>query len=216
MYNRIQNLFIIDNLNKQQNIQTGDLLLFDYYGSGFSGLFSWLIKYFTNSNYTHVGMIVVDPQFTNPPLKGIYLWESGYNNHKDPEDNKCKLGVQLTPIDIVIEEYKYNSHIYYRKLISPKNTFTYERLKKIHSAVHNKSYDLNPFDWLNALFFYDNKPQKENRFWCSALVGYIYTKLNILNPLTDWSILRPSDFSSDKQNLDLLSTSYLEKQIQLL
>ena len=40
----------------------------------------------------------------------------------------------------------------------------------------------------------DAKPQKTDRFWCSALVGYIYTKCGLLDEKTDWSILRPSDF----------------------
>lgn len=216
MYNKINNLFIIENFHKKHNIQTGDILLFDYHDKSISGWFSWLIRFFTNSNYTHIGILVVNPEFTNPPLKGLYLWESGYNNHKDPEDNKVKLGVQLTPIEIVLQEYQSNSKIYYRKLNCPKNTFNNQKLKKIHSVVHNKTYDLNPFDWISAIFSYDPFPKKENRFWCSALVGYIYTKLNILNPTTDWSILKPCDFSSDKQNLNLLNTSSLDKQIQLL
>jgi hypothetical protein len=144
MYNNINNLFILENIHKQHNIQTGDLLLFDYYGSGFSGFFSWLIRYFTDSDYTHIGMIVVDPDFTDPPLKGIYLWESGFNNHPhpDPEDNEKKIGVQLTPIHIVLSQYQNNSKIFYRKLNSPKNTFNFEILRRIHSIVHNKSYDL--------------------------------------------------------------------------
>jgi hypothetical protein len=216
MYDNIRNLHIIENLHKNENIQTGDLLLFDYYGYGISGWFSWLIKYFTNSNYTHIGMIVIDPEFTNPPLKGVYLWESGYNQHLDPEDHKCKFGVQLTPIQTVLNEYENKGKIFYRKLNCPNNTFNYEKLRRIHTIVHNKKYDTNPYDWFTTLLYYDTNPQKEDRFWCSALVGYIYTKLNILIPTTDWSILRPCDFSSDKENLNLLSTSHLEKQIQIL
>ena len=56
------------------NFNTGDLLLFNYDSFSF---ISWIIKIFTNSQYTHIGMIVKDPEFTNPPLKGIFVWESG-------------------------------------------------------------------------------------------------------------------------------------------
>ena len=50
-------------------------------------------------------------------------------------------------------------------------------------------------DWILALFRKDRKKQNTSRFWCSALVGYIFTKCGILNKNTDWSILRPCDFS---------------------
>ena len=58
---------------------------------------------------------------------------------------------------------------------------------------------MNPIDWIMAFFREDITPQKTNRFWCSALIGYIYTKLGILNSDTDWSNLRPCDFSEDSQ-----------------
>jgi hypothetical protein len=48
------------------------------------------------------------------------------------------------------------------------------------------------------------KPQKTNRFWCSALTGYIYTMLGYLPSSTDWSILYPSDFSYKYGSLQYL------------
>jgi len=66
--------------------------------------------------------------------------------------------------------------------------------------VYDKPYDINPRDWIEALFRKDDDPQKPDRFWCSALVGYIYTKLGILHETTDWSILRPSDFSLESHD----------------
>ena len=78
----------------------------------------------------------------------------------------------------------------------------------IHLAAYNgtkwfydKPYDVCPIDWVEAFLKKDPNPQKTSRFWCSALVGYIYTKCGILDPSTDWSILSPSDFSIEGQNL---------------
>ena len=45
------------------------------------------------------------------------------------------------------------------------------------------------------------EPQKTDRFWCSALVGYIYTRVGILDGDNDWSIMIPSDFSIDGEKL---------------
>ena len=83
----------------EYNLKTGDLVLYD---NGTCNPISRLIKYFTNSNYTHIAMVLKDPDFIQPPLKGYYIWESGAENKPDPQDNKTKLGVQLTPISELI------------------------------------------------------------------------------------------------------------------
>ena len=64
----------------------------------------------------------------------------------------------------------------------------------------------------------DLEPQKTDRFWCSALVGYIYTKCGLLDPGTDWSNLRASDFSVKyNSNLNFINGARLsEKEIRLL
>ena len=182
----------------QFNLKTGDILLFSYHGNS---LFSYLIKKFTHSEFTHVAMVLKDPEFIHPSLKGYYLWESGEENNPDPQDNKKKLGVQITPFEEIYQSYaKTNSEIYLRKINSSKN-FSNEKLKEIHNIVYDKPYDLVPEDFYEALKHKDKEPQKTNRFWCSALLGYIYTKCNILNENTDWSILFPCDFSSTSSKL---------------
>ena len=98
-------------------LETGDLLLFKNSSHGWFGLFTFSIKYFTNSNYSHIGMILKDPTFIHPSLKGIYVWESGWNGKPDPQDGKIKLGVQITPIREVLDYYRNNNgHVYVRKL----------------------------------------------------------------------------------------------------
>ena len=57
-------------------------------------------------NYSHVAMILKDPYFINPALKGLYVWESSFNGTPDPQDNKIKLGVQITPLHELINEYQ--------------------------------------------------------------------------------------------------------------
>ena len=64
-------------------------------------------------------------------------------------------------------------------------------------------YDINPIDWVGALFRKDSNPKKTDRFWCSALMGIIYSKLGIISETIDWSILRPSDFSIEDKNKHL-------------
>lgn len=190
------------------SLRTGDLILF----SGKKSLFSRLIEYLTRSPYSHIGMIVVNPQFTENPLQGVFLWESCNEDFGDSEDGKFKIGVELSEFSKILDEQKDNYDLYVRRYRGPE--IENEKLAQIHSVVKNKPYDLNLIDWLNAYHRKDLKPQKTDRFWCSALVGYIYTQLGFLLSDTDWSILYPSDFSAHYGKLEFLEIA-LEPEILL-
>jgi len=179
----------------EYNLKTGDLLLFDCENYSGSGFISYFIKKFTQSNISHVAMVLKDPDFIDPSLKGYYLWESGYEGTLDPQDNKKKFGVQITPFHEKYNSYKKEGSIYIRRVDCSESLFSCENLKKVHDVVHNKRYDVNIIDWIEGMELKDNDPQKTDRFWCSALIGYIYTQCGLLVPGTDWSILRPSDFT---------------------
>ena len=195
----------------EYNLKTGDLVLYD---NGSCNPISKLIKYFTHSNYTHIAMVLKDPDFIDPPLKGYYVWESDWEGTPDPQDNKIKFGVQITPFDETYDKYKQtNSSIYIRRIICNPDTFC---LENIHKIVYNKSYDYYPTDLIEALEKKDKKPQRTDCFWCSALVGYIYTKSNILKSNTDWSIMEPCDFSEEQQNLNLINNASLGEEIKIL
>ena len=185
-----------------EDLKTGDLLLCSWKSSGFFGAFTSMIKWGTHSNYSHIAMVLKDPTFLNKSLKGLYVWESSWEGHPDPQDGKYKLGVQITPLYELLDEYKKNnSNVYVRKIECDKNLFSDENLNKVHEVVKDKPYDIVPLDWIEALFQKDLSPQKTSRFWCSALVGYIYTKCGLLEPESDWSIMRPNDFSLSGENL---------------
>jgi cell wall-associated NlpC family hydrolase len=187
-------------------LNTGDLLLFAGKCPGATGILDKAISYFTQSPYTHVGVVLKDPVFIHPSLKGLYLWESGWENgNPDPQDGKVKLGVQITPLYEILDSYKNNGYVYYRKIINGRELFTPEKLLDIHKVVYDKPYDIIPTDWIGAITRKDSSPQKTSRFWCSALVAYIYTQLGILPNDTDWSITRPCDFSSSKTYLTYLN-----------
>ena len=175
-------------------LKTGDILLFS---NGGNSIFSSLIKIFTYSQFTHIGMVLKDPDFINPSLKGYYIWESGIEEEPDPQDGKKKLGVQITPFEEIYQSYLQDKSTIYVRRVSECSNFNNTKLDEIHKVVYDKPYDIVPSDFIEALFRKDNEPQKISRFWCSALIGYIYTQCGILNSDTDWSILRPCDFSSD-------------------
>lgn len=199
-------------------LKTGDLLLCDDLQYGSWGLFSWLIKFVTKSDFSHVGMIVKDPKFTDIPLEGIFVWTSGISNVPDPEDKQTKFGVQFIPFDHFVQTYGgkiFLRRIHFQDPEEYNKIFNIDNLKEIHQVVYDKPYDVIITDWIEAFCKKDPKPQKTSRFFCSALIGYIYTKLTLLDQNTDWSILYPSFFSSENKTLSLQSNSSLTKETQI-
>lgn len=201
------------------DFNTGDILLCDDLGhKGFFSFFASLIKYFTKSDYSHIGMVVKNPTFTQKPLDGLYIWESSWEGTPDPQDGKIKLGVQITPIKKFLDNYKGKGQVFIRRLkcMNHNEVFKENKLCDIHNVVYKKPYDIVILDWIEAYFKYDPWPQKTNRFWCSALVGYIYTQLGILKPDTDWSILAPSFFSTENKQLNLLNNTSLGDEEEIV
>jgi len=208
-----------NNLEELKNtLKTGDLLLCDDLAYGSWGLFSWLIKFVTKSDFSHVGMIVKDPDFTETPLKGTFVWTSGISNVPDPEDKTKKFGVQFIPFDHFIQTY--GGKIFLRRIEFEHNEeyysiFETNKLKQIHQVVYDKPYDVVITDWIEAFCKKDPTPQKTSRFFCSALIGYIYTKLNLLDDNTDWSIISPSFFSSENKTFSMHHKANLTKEKQI-
>lgn len=208
-----------NNLEELKNtLKTGDLLLCDDLAYGSWGLFSWLIKFVTKSDFSHVGMIVKDPDFTETPLKGTFVWTSGISNVPDPEDKTKKFGVQFIPFDHFIQTY--GGKIFLRRIEFEHNEeyysiFETNKLKQIHQTVYDKPYDVVITDWIEAFCKKDPNPQKTSRFFCSALIGYIYTKLNLLDNNTDWSIISPSFFSSENKTFSMHHKANLTKETQI-
>lgn len=195
----------------KNQFETGDLILF--HTTSKTSWFGQFVQFFTGSPYSHVGMILRDPNFTHKKLVGLFFWESSREDYPDAEDNEKKFGVEIVDLDRMIQGTG-SINLYYRKLnLKNGKKIDEERLNAIHNVVHNKPYDKVPRDWIEAFFYVDSDPQKTDRFWCSALVGFIYTKLGLLPEDTDWSILRP-DFFSDQGNCELIDAE-LGPQIKL-
>ena len=181
------------------DFQTGDLLLF----SENSNIFSRLIEYFTHSKYSHCAIILKSPTYIDSKLTGTYILESNYETYPDAENNvKYNYGVQIQELNNIIKNY--NGKIYWRKLNYQNKTHYFtENIKKIYNIVKNKPYDLNPIDWIKAEFKLNiGNVQQTKSFWCSALVTYIYIKLNLLPSNINWDLIAPCDlsFTGDLEN----------------
>tara|TARA_B110000285_G_scaffold224420_1_gene281244 strand:- start:411 stop:1031 length:621 start_codon:yes stop_codon:yes gene_type:complete len=178
-----------------ENLQTGDILLFTRSsGNGlFFDLFDSVISFWSSSPFVHCAFVLKDPEFIHPTLKGLFIWESGWEyGDKDPQDNKSKLGVQITPIYEYLRNSPYSS-VFVRKF--EKGEISQCTLLQIHQKVYNKPYDTNIFDWLGAAVRDTSEKRQTDRFWCSAFVSYILVHLDFIGDV-NWDLTRPQDLSS--------------------
>jgi len=191
--------FIDENL-----FQTGDLLLFsskDNCTSCSNCLFSYFrdtIKYCTNSKYTHSAIIIERKHaiMLNPILskENYYVLQSSYELFPDAENNELKFGVEIVSLEQLFNTY--DGKIFWRHIDCPRNNLFIDRLIDAHSVVHNRAYDINLYDWIRAAFNIEVGPtHRLNEFWCSALVAYIYTKLEFFQYNTNWTLISPKMLS---------------------
>lgn len=179
------------------SLQTGDILLF----TSSDHWYDWVVRKFTFSVYSHSAMVLRDPTYIDEKLSGLYLIQSDRSLKADAEDNKHKFGVQIIPFDDIFTS-GYDK-VYVMRLSTNRNeTFT-QKLSEAHKTVHNAPYDLNLFNWLTCGLYHlgiskTMVKKHTDRFWCSALVGYLYNRLGLVSESIDWSNLAPIDLTNEE------------------
>jgi hypothetical protein len=199
----------------ETGLETGDLLLFST-----NKWYSDVIELGQDCIFSHCGIILKDPTYIDPNLKGLYFLESGSEPFPDAVDHQFHFGVEIVPLENVINEYvvKKEGTIWHRHLICDRNQELEIKIKNIYDTVKNKPYNCDPFDWLEALFgFHLFDCKITSRFWCSALVAYTYVKLNIIQDSIDWTLVTPKEWSSFSDlKFVFLNQTRLEKEIPLI
>lgn len=187
------------NLRMEADLETGDLLLFR--GTGW---ISWFVEWVGVSKYSHVGIVIKNPRFLDPELEdGTYLLDSSWSGVPDAEDHQVKYGVQLRLLEDALKDYSKGS-VLVRKVNCQRNEAFYDTFAQLHKEIHDKPYDLSPWDWLCAKYNMmcplpsDPAYKTTKRFWCSALVSYVFCQLGIMDPNVNWSLVAPREFSSDE------------------
>jgi hypothetical protein len=168
-------------------MKTGDIVL---YTASKTPTRWWLldafISLFTVSAWVHVGLVIKDPEWLD--IKGLYILESAWTDIPDSAEHKKLFGVQIVPLKERITE----GNTYYRSYRG--KAICHKRLQEVYQEVKDKPYDVDPWDWVKAFLGLKTHPQRENSFWCSALLACVLTKLNVLSPDTDWSNFEPKVF----------------------
>jgi hypothetical protein len=196
-------------------LETGDILLFST-----NKWYSDVIEVGDECVYSHCGVILRDPVYLDPSLQGLYLFESGLEPFPDATDGLIHFGVQIVPLQKVIDEYMLwkEGAIYHRHLNCKRDSKFEDRIQQAYQTVKNMPYNCNPMDWIEALLgFHWFDKQITTRFWCSALVAYLYVKLELIDQNIDWTLVTPRDWwSGSPHPFIFLNGSSLEKEIRLI
>lgn len=184
-----------------QNLDDFDILLF----RGQNYWFSYIVEYFTWSDFSHVGIFLNGATEIKPGLTKPLMFESGYERIPDAIEDRIKWGVQISDLQKVVDNY--DGKVYYRKLnISEElRQKAKEGLAAVYQKIAEAPYDYNLCDLMRAEFDIDvGDVQKTDEFFCSALVAYVYAKLGLLSPQTAWDLITPKDFGNDVIDQKLL------------
>lgn len=186
------------------SFSTGDIILF----SG-NEMRSKTVEYFTNSIWSHVGIVIKNPDFliNTKKKEGIFLLESDGIELEDIDSGGKMFGVQIVDLQEVIKTY--NGMLAYRKLHwNVSNEYIHDILKVVYNTAYHKNYDWNIIDLLDPIIYkkfwildkilcIDHR--RTNAFFCSALAAYVYTQLDLLKATTEWSLIYPSFFAEIKK-----------------
>ena len=211
--NNIDSMDSLDKLDKLDNLDTGDIILYDT-----RWWYSRLIQYFSDGPYSHISIVLKKPIWLDEKLtEKYYILESGAEKCNDAETGRKIFGVQIVPLNTIIDQYENQGYgkLYYRKLkcsIDMLNLQT--KIKEAYFKIQAKPYDLDVFDWIKAYSEVNKdindktltpKYQNINKFWCSALVSYIYVECGLLDNNIPWTIVSPNNFYYKYKFLPLLN-----------
>lgn len=182
-------------------LKTGDIILFN----GVKYWISYFIELFTRSEISHVGMVLKDPTYIHPSLKGYYMLESGEENFPDAVEHKIKFGVQIVNLRKVIEGYQ--GKIFFRKLkITDDNK---EKQRKIETTladtwikIKDLPYDDYPWDVVRVIFGIQCGDLKRTKtFFCSALLTFLLDQFQFFNSPICWDTIIPEHYN-DKGKIE--------------
>ena len=74
-----------------------------------------------------------------------------------------------------------------------------------------------PSDWIKAAFkIKKGNEQQEKRFWCSALVAYVYVQLGLLPDDTSWTVIAPGMLGTENPKNEVsFQNCTLDKEKQI-
>lgn len=176
----------------RDSLKTGDIVLFSGKGGISAG-----IKWFTFSQWSHVGMVVKSEL-------GIMLWESTtLTNIADAETGKETKGVQLVALSERLK--KYQGEVAVRRLSHDVGATAMVKLAELRNKVRGRPYEKSKLELIKSAYDLVSGHNQEDlsSLFCSELVAEAYQCMGLLGEQKGSNEYTPKDFS-EKARLTLL------------
>jgi hypothetical protein len=206
----------------KESINTFDIFLL----SG-TGNFSKIIKCFTETQYTHIGIVITEDALKKIGVRvkdrlksrdNLYLFHSNKGsvaNIPDVVSGNVRSGVQLNDLRDIIDHY--NGVIYYRKILGLGDLQQYyDKLKKSYEDLKDREYENDYSEMFCAMFRWPIE-QDTSTLFCSELVAQVYIDTGIFTrksmPSDNYL---PCDFAENAGELPFKKGVKLGEQKELL
>lgn len=186
------------------NLSTGDLVLF----SG-KGILSASIKFFTRSNYSHIGMVLrLEHDF-------LAIWESTTLSPLiDLDTGLPTKGVRVVPLS---ESIRSARKVVVRQLLGADITSSdVEKLMQLRKEFIGRPYEKHETELIKAAY---DGPGGANHsdlssIFCSELVASAYQHIGVMASHIPPNEFTPGDFSEQGKGIPLLR-GYLGNEIPI-
>ncbi len=172
----------------RDKLRTGDIVLF----SG-KGLVSTVIKRFTRSPWSHVGMVIRSIE-----LDMLLLWESTtLSKVKDVRSDTLKQGVQLVALGERISAY--DGTVAVRQLEDTcVNGKRLEALKEFRAEIKDRPYEESKLELLKSAYDgpFGHNEEDLSSIFCSEMVAEAYQRMGFLTEDTSSNEYDPADFGN--------------------
>ncbi len=187
----------------RNSLQTGDIVLF----SGKSRI-SNIIKWFTKSPWSHVGMVIRSTEWDMR-----LLWESTtLSKLKDIQSGVARQGVQLVPLSERIKTY--DGRIGIRKLETHK-VIRHQPLIDFRQEVKGRKYEEDKLELFKSAYdgpFGANEEDLSSLF-CSELVAEAYQIMGFISNDVASNEYTPADFGGTIKLLDAKLSEIIEMEV---
>ncbi len=171
----------------RNQLKTGDIVLF----SGKAGI-SRLIKWYTVSPWSHVGMVIKEPSYDS-----VLIWESlSKSSLPDVQSGLIQPGVQLLALSERIKHYK--GQVALRQIAPELSQVQQDKLKQLRQELSGRPYEQSTLALIQAgsnRLFGKNEENLESLF-CSELIAEAYQCIDFLPESLASNKYSPKDFSS--------------------
>ena len=173
----------------RDSLNTGDLVLF----SG-KGRISGLIRWFTKSKWSHIGMVI-----KSIDLDALLLWESTtLSKIKDIHSLTATHGVQLVALSERVNSY--DGAIGIRKLECVGMTpVMMQSLRDFRTEIKGRPYEQSKIELIKSAYDGPGGHNDEDlsSIFCSEMVAEAYQRMGLLTEDKSSNEYTPADFGND-------------------